>query len=117
MMLSVAPQPAEAIGFFPVYFVRHPIAGRVDSELTVGEVFEFSLLKCSIQKYNNFQIDDGVFAQPRQSGWVVCFGGYERKKKRRVTVYAICLAAMLRLAMPGAFFIFLAIFSPRPPLF
>ena len=66
MMLSVAPQPAEAIGFFPVYFVRHPIVGRVDSELTVGEVFEFSLLKCSIQKYNNFQIDDGVFAQPRQ---------------------------------------------------
>ena len=66
MMLSVDPQPAEAIGFFPVYFVRHPIAGRVDSELTVGEVFELHLLKCSMKKCNNSQIDDGVFAQPRQ---------------------------------------------------
>ena len=66
MMLSVDPQPAEGIGFFPVYFVRHPISGRVDSELTVGEVFEFNLLKYSMKKYNNFQIDDGVFAQSRQ---------------------------------------------------
>ena len=54
MMLSVDPQPAEGIGFFPVYFVRHPIAGRVDSELTVGEVFEFNLLKYSMKKYKNF---------------------------------------------------------------
>jgi hypothetical protein len=46
--------------------VCHPIAGRVDSELTVGQVFELNLLKYSMKKYNNFQIDDGFFAQPRQ---------------------------------------------------
>jgi len=59
-------QPAEGIGFFPVYFVRNPIAGCVDNELTLCEVFELNLLKCSMKKYNNFQIDDGVFVQPRQ---------------------------------------------------
>ena len=48
MMLSVDPQPAEAIGFFPVYFVCHPLAGRVDSELTVGQVFELDFLKYSM---------------------------------------------------------------------
>ena len=61
-------QPAEGIGFFPVfpvYFARNPIAGCVDSELTVGGVFKFNLLKYSMKKYNNFQIDDGVFAQSR----------------------------------------------------
>ena len=62
MMLSVDLQPAEGIGFSPVYFVRHPIAGRVDSELTVGEVCEFNLLKYPMKKCNNFQIDDGVLA-------------------------------------------------------
>ena len=36
-------------------------AESVDSELIVGEVFELNLLSCSIKKYNNFQIDDGLF--------------------------------------------------------